>query len=194
MPTLERGFKSWCERSAQATRTELSIEAHAPLAARRLAGHLGAMLLTPSDLPGLPTEILHQLTQKDPHGWSAVSFAVEEHVTIIYNDRNSFGRQSSDIMHELSHIILDHEPSQVILSVDGSIGMRSFDAKQEDEANWLGWTLLLPRPALMHCIRLGLSTAQIAVDYDVSEQLVRYRAGVTGVHRQSRVRRQAGSR
>ena len=60
--------------------------------------------------------------------------------------------------------------------------MRSFDAKQEDEANWLGWTLLLPRPALMHCVHLGLSTAQIAVDYDVSEQLVRYRAGITGVH------------
>jgi Zn-dependent peptidase ImmA (M78 family) len=145
--------------------------------------------LTPNDLRGLPAEILDQLTRKDPHGWSAVSFTVEEQVTIIYNDRNSSGRQSSDIMHELSHIILDHEPSQVILSVDGSLGMRSFDAKQEDEANWLGWTLLLPRPALTRCIYLGLSTAQIAIDYDVSEQLVRYRAGITGVHRQSRVRR-----
>jgi Zn-dependent peptidase ImmA (M78 family) len=194
MPTLERGFKSWCERSALATRTELSIDAHAPLAARRLAGHLGVTLLTPSDLPGLPTEILHQLTHKDPHGWSAVSFAVEGQVTIIYNDRNSSGRQSSDIMHELSHIVLDHDPSQVILSVDGSIGMRSFDAKQEDEANWLGWTLLLPRPALMQCTHLGLSTAQIAVDYDVSEQLVKYRVGITGIHRQSRARGSARSR
>jgi Zn-dependent peptidase ImmA (M78 family) len=194
MPTLERGFKSWCERSALATRRELSIEAHAPLAARGLAAHLGTILLTPGDLTGLPPEILQQLTQKDPNGWSAVSFAVEDEVTIIYNDRNSSGRQSSDIMHELSHIILDHEPSQVILSVDGSIGMRSFDAKQEDEANWLGWTLLLPRPALMHCMHLGFSTAQIAVDYDVSEQLVRYRIGITGVHRQSRVRKKTGSR
>jgi Zn-dependent peptidase ImmA (M78 family) len=194
MPTLERGFKSWCERSALATRKELSIEAHAPLPARRLAAHLGAILLTPSDLPGLPTEILHQLTRKDSHGWSAVSFVFDEQVTIIYNGRNSSGRQSSDIMHELSHIILDHEPSQVILSVDGSIGMRSFDTKQEDEANWLGWTLLLPRPALMHCIHLGFDPAQIAVDYDVSEQLVKYRLGITGVHRQSRVRRQTGSR
>ena len=194
MPTLERGFKSWCERSALATRKELSIEAHAPLAARGLAEHLGTTLLTPGDLTGLPTEVLQQLTQKDPHGWSAVSFAVEDEVTIIYNDRNSSGRQSSDIMHELSHIILDHEPSQVILSVDGSIGMRSFDAKQEDEANWLGWTLLLPRPALMRCMHLGFSTTQIAVDYDVSEQLVRYRTGITGVHRQSRVRRKTGSR
>jgi hypothetical protein len=189
MPTLERGFKSWCERSALATRTELSIEAHAPLSARTLAGHLGVFLLTPGELPGLPTEVLHQLTHKDPHGWSAVSFTVEEQVTIIYNGQNSSGRQSSDIMHELSHIILDHDPSQIILSTDGMIGMRSFDAKQEDEANWLGWTLLLPRPALMHSIHLGRSTAQIASDYDVSEQLVKYRIGITGINRQSRMRR-----
>jgi Zn-dependent peptidase ImmA (M78 family) len=79
----------------------------------------------------------------------------------------------------------------VILSVDGSIGMRSFDAKQEDEANWLGWTILLPRSALMHCTQLGLSTSQIALNYDVSEQLVRYRVGITGIHRESRVRRSA---
>jgi IrrE N-terminal-like domain len=189
MPTLERGFKSWCERSALATRTELSIEAHEPLAARKLAEHLGVSLLTPKELPGLPTGILHQLTHKDPQGWSAVSFVVDAQVTVIYNDRNSSGRQSSDIMHELSHIILDHNPSQVILSVDGQIGMRSFDAKQEDEANWLGWTLLLPRPALVHCIHLGRSAAQIAIDYDVSEQLVKYRTGITGVNRQSRARR-----
>jgi len=189
MPTLERGFKSWCERSALATRTELSIEAHAPLAARKLAEHLGVILLTPMDLADLPDDILEQLTRNDPQGWSAVSFTVDEQVTVIYNERNSSGRQSSDIMHELSHIILDHDPSQVILSVDGQIGMRSFDAKQEDEANWLAWTLLLPRPALMHCIQRGSTTAQIAHEYDVSEQLVKYRSGITGVSRQSRARR-----
>jgi Zn-dependent peptidase ImmA (M78 family) len=189
MATLERGFKSWCERSAVATRTELSIEAHAPLAARKLAEHLSVSLLTPKDIPRLPTDILDQLTRKDPQGWSAVSFAVETEVTVIYNDRNSPARQSSDIMHELSHIILDHDPSQVILSADGQMGMRSFDVRQEDEANWLGWTLLLPRPALMHCLGLGRSTAQIAAEYDVSEQLVKYRTGITGVIRQSRARR-----
>ena len=189
MPTLERGFKSWCERSALATRTELSIEAHVPLAARTLAGHLGVSLLTPGELAGLPTEILHQLMHKDPNGWSAVSFIVDEQVTVIYNDRNSSGRQSSDIMHEFSHIILDYDPSQVILSVDGLLGMRTFDAKQEDEANWLGWTLLLPRPALAHCIRLGRSTAEIAEEFNVSEQLVKYRTGITGISRQTRVRR-----
>lgn len=176
-----------------AIRAELSIEAHGALKARRLAEHLGVGLLTPGLIPELPVDVLEQLTQRDSHGWSAVSFAIGEMNTIIYNGNNSPGRQSSDIMHELSHVILSHEPSQVILSVDSQLAMRTFDAKQEDEANWLGWTLLLPRPALMHCANRRLSTAQIAAEYEVSEQLVAFRSGVTGVHRQTR-RRQGATR
>jgi hypothetical protein len=38
----------------------------------------------------------------------------------------------------------------------------------------------------MHSIHLSRNTAQIAGDYDVSEQLVKYRIGMTGINRQSR--------
>lgn len=191
MATLERGFKSWCERSALAIRAELSIEAHGTLKARDLAEHLGVELFTPESIPGLPADVHEQLTQRDPQGWSAVSFTVDGINTIIFNGNNSRGRQSSDIMHELSHVILNHEPTQVILSMDGQIAMRTFDTKQEDEANWLGWTLLLPRTALMHCTSLQLSPAQIAAEYEVSEQLVNFRSRITGIHRQSRARYQS---
>jgi Protein of unknown function (Hypoth_ymh)/IrrE N-terminal-like domain len=75
-------------------------------------------------------------------------------------------------MHELS-VVLNHEPSQVILSMAGEMAMRNYDGKQEDEANWLGWMLLLPRPALAHCVRMKLTVSQIAEEYEVSEQLVR---------------------
>ena len=64
-----------------------------------------------------------------------MSYTVLDVTTVIYNGKNSKGRQSSDIVHELAHVILDHEPCQGILSMDGEIAMRSFDAKQEDEAN-----------------------------------------------------------
>ncbi len=192
MATLERGFKSWCERSALGIRAELGIEAHLPLKARQLAEHLGVSLLTPGELSGLPEDILTQLMHTDPQGWSAVSFTIANVTTVIYNGRNSRGRQSSDIMHELSHVILNHEPSQVILSVDGEIAMRTYDAKQEDEANWFGWTLLLPRPALTYCVQRRLTTSQIAEEYEVSEQLVKFRRGMTGVDRQTHGRRRTG--
>lgn len=189
MATLERGFKSWCERVASAMRVELKLEQHAPLPARILAAHLAIEIVTPFDLTGLPADILTQLTQTDRSGWSAVSFTVDDVTTIIVNSRHSIGRQSSNIMHELAHVILEHEPSQLILLESGQFAMRSFDAKQEDEANWLGWTLLLPRAALMLCAARHLTPAAIATEYGVSEQLVSFRRHVTGIDMQTRQRR-----
>ena len=94
------------------------------------------------------------------------------------------GRRASDIMHELAHLILSHQPATVVMSQDGSFAMRSYDQAQEDEANWLAWCILLPREALMHCRRLNHSTAQIAEAYDVTETLVNFRLRMTGVESQ----------
>jgi len=116
---------------------------------------------------------------------------VADRVTVIYNPNNSPGRQSSDVMHELAHVVLEHEPSQLILSIKGDIAMRSFNAKQEDEANWLGWTLLLPKVALEQCASQKKHVSQIATDYCVSEQLVAFRRRMTGLDLQARRRRRA---
>jgi Zn-dependent peptidase ImmA (M78 family) len=103
---------------------------------------------------------------------------------VIYNPRHSDGRQASDIAHELAHIILGHTPGKIVLSQDGAMVMRSYDPQQEEEANWLGWTILLPREALAAAVRVGLSTSGIAQRYGVSEQLVEYRIRMTGANRQ----------
>jgi Zn-dependent peptidase ImmA (M78 family) len=181
---LERGFKAWCERMALSLRSELDIAAEAPLAANRLAEHLDITLKTLRDFPEMPGDVVSQLTVADPSGWSAVSFDLGGATTIIHNDRNSAGRQSSDIMHELAHVIRGHEPSQLILSDSFDFAMRSYDSKQEDEANWLGWAILLPRPALGRCADLGMSNKEIALEYTVSEQLVAFRRRITGIDRQ----------
>jgi Zn-dependent peptidase ImmA (M78 family) len=148
-------------------------------------------LWTPSDVPGLSVTAQEQLLVHDPWGWSAISCSVRGQNIVIYNPRHSPGRQASDIAHELAHIILDHEPGKIVLSQDGGMIMRSYDQKQEEEANWLGWTLLLPREALVHAAKAKLTTLQIAERYGVSEQLVEYRLRMTGVNNQFR-RRKAG--
>jgi Zn-dependent peptidase ImmA (M78 family) len=191
MATIERGFKSWCERASLAVRAELGLEPHAPLPARRFADHLDVSLITPSDIKDLPANVLNQLTVVDPSGWSALSIIVARKITIIYNPGNSLGRQSSDVMHELAHVVLEHEPSQLILSMQGDLAMRSFNAKQEDEANWLGWTLLLPKEALQHCVAQKKPISQIATEYCVSEPLVTFRRRMTGVDLQAKRRRRA---
>ena len=73
MATLERGFKSWSERTAASFRRELGLSDDSPLDLRALAEVIGVKLMTPNDLPGVPKEVLQVLLVEDPGGWSAVS-------------------------------------------------------------------------------------------------------------------------
>ncbi len=188
MSTFDRGFKAWAERTALAFRRELKLAAFDPLEPELLAAHLGITLWTPRDIPWLPADVLEQLIETDPWGWSGVSLALNGHGVIIYNPRKSVGRQSSDITHELAHFVLEHQPSTIILSPELDFGMRTFDAKQEDEANWLAWCLLLPREALVKARIRKLSVSEIAQIYAVTETLVNMRMARTGVSSQFKTR------
>ncbi len=178
---LERGFKSWAERTAENFREEVGINSGEPLNPKELASYVGISLWTPKEVPDIPEEVIAQLLEKDPWSWSAVSLQVNGQKIIIYNPRKSEGRQASDIAHEMAHFILEHDPATLIVSPPLDFAMRSFDAKQEDEANWLAWCLLLPREELLHAVCRGFSMERIAAHYGVTETLVNFRLKKTGV-------------
>lgn len=67
--------------------------------------------------------------------------------------------------------------------------MRSFNPKQEDEANCLAWSLLLPREALVRAKKRKLSPVQIAEQYGVIETLVSFRLNTSGVAAQFNAKR-----
>src|SRR5579863_7422351 len=181
MTTLERGFKTWTERTAASIRRELGLGAHQPLDVWSLASFLEVQLKTPKEVAGMPTSVLDQLLVHDPQGWSAVSLTLGEKAIVIYNPQHSKARQASDIAHELSHFVLSHEPAKLVVSPDGQIVMRSYNSKQEEEANWLAWSLLAPREALLHAARQRMPLSEIARSFGVSEALVEYRLSITGV-------------
>jgi len=184
--TLERGFKARAERSSVGLRGELGLSASERLNPHQLAAYLEVGLITPVDVPGMTNDLLHQLLTVDPWGWSAVTIVQGDEALIIFNPRHSEGRQASDITHELSHIILGHQPATMVMSPDGSFVMRSYDQKQEDEANWLAQALLLPREALLMMKRRTATVAEIAAAYGVTEALVQYRLRITGIESQMR--------
>lgn len=182
MATFDRGFKSWAERTSANIRRELDLSPYDRLDVFKLAEFLEVTACTPRDFPGLPSDVLHQLLDHDPWGWSAACLTRHDGtMLLIYNPRKSRGRMASDIAHELAHIILEHKPSTIIFSHDGSFAMRTYDQKQEDEANWLAWSLLLPREALLRAKQNALSAEDTAVMYGVTSQLVHYRMRMTGV-------------
>ena len=179
---FERGFKAWCENTSESMRTKLGLEAYDPIPAYELAKKLGVRVWQLEDVNDLPAETLSHLSSHDGDEWSAVTVSHDGVSVIIVNPRHSVGRTSSDLMHELSHIILHHNAGQTF--VIGDLMMREYDEKQEAEADWLAGALLLPRRALEYIKYNHISNDDAYDNYRVSSQLYNYRCRMTGVNRQ----------
>lgn len=179
-----RGFKSRCANLSTQFRLELGLHKYDPLLPHALAEHLGVQLLEPTDIAGLSQSALRQL-RKDRDAWSAVTVSSGGHDVVIYNSSHIKGRQSSDIMHELSHLILGHKPIEMMLfSEETDIVLREYDHAPEEEASWLAGCLLLPREALFYIRSNNMDERQTCEIYCVSRRLLVYRMDITGINRQ----------
>lgn len=183
---LKRGFKANAERISNNFREELGLEIHAPLCAFELANHLDIEVISPEIL-GLNDKDLDVLMGdfKKSSGWSALTMKNSDNKKlIIHNIRMSDARQQSDIMHELAHIICNHE----IIIPDSHIlpdYMRYYDKYQEAEAEYLGSCLQFSRECLIWALTHGnMSKQEIASNYTASKQMVNFRINTTGINKQ----------
>ncbi len=180
---MERGFKTRCEEMSRSLRIGLGLYPASPLSAEQLASYLGVYLWSVEDL-GLPPADVTQLAHNDPDSWSAITVSASGRDAIILNPNHRRGRYSSDVMHELAHLLLGHEPSAVFFAGEENLALRGFNQAAEEEANWLAGALLLPRDALVR-LRLQKRPREVACDeYGVSERMLEFRLRVTGVERQ----------
>ena len=113
---------------------------------------------------------------------SACTFEIDGRSVIVYNPIRSEPRRRSDIAHELSHLLLEHDLTE-IREVAG-VPFRTCRADQEEEATNLGGTLLLPRPLLLRAVARGMGPDEVAADYGVTIEMARFRLNTTGVARQ----------
>lgn len=180
-----RGFKSWCERVALQQRTELSLRPEDPLDPMALAGHLGVAVWTAEQVPGLDPAHLGVLVEKDPDSWSAITLCTGVKDLIIVNPAHGGGRRASDIMHEIAHILIGHDPARVDVTEDGLLILSSYDKQQEEEAKWLSGCLLLPREALLLIRRRKMDPETAARTYGVSDQMLTFRQRVLNLVPQS---------
>jgi Zn-dependent peptidase ImmA (M78 family) len=91
-------------------------------------------------------------------------------------------------MHELAHVKLGHTPSRVEVSKTGLMLLGDFSEEQEQEADWYGAALLVPREGLVQMRAQKASVENIAEFYGVSEVLCAWRLRMTGVDLQMRRR------
>lgn len=183
---MRRGFKSECEELAITKRKELGLSANVRLPARTLLRSVGAMITTPSLIPGIEPEDLDQLTETDEGSWSALTTMFDGIPIVIHNDAHGVRRQESNLHHEAAHILCGHEPCH--LQRVGSMTFRTFDEEAEKEASWLAGCLHLPRVALISALRAGRSDDEISTAFVASAEMVAFRRRLTGVDRQLRTR------
>ena len=187
---MERGFKTRCEEMSRSLRAELGLIPVAPLPAEQLASYLGVYIWSVEDL-GLASEDIVQLVDNDPDSWSAITVSAASKDAIILNPNHRRGRFSSDVMHELAHLLLGHDPSIMFFTGQENVALRGFNKDAEEEANWLAGALLLPRDALVRLCAKN-SPKEVACDeFGVSKQMLAFRMRVTGVERQLSRRRKA---
>ena len=175
-PALRRGFKTEAEEYAREFRTELRLEEDAPLCPRKLAELLAIPLLPLSIHQATFPEEVRCLHGKERPAFSAATVFNGSRKAIVYNDANTPGRQANDIAHELAHGILGHPPRPPL----SESGCRNFDLQLEQEASFLGPTLLVPKPAALRILWRGLSLGQAAQEYGVSESVIRMQLNLTG--------------
>ena len=180
---MERGFKTRCEEMSRSLRTELGLGSDAPLPAEQLASYLGVYVLSVDHLGLSPTDA-KQLLHYDSESWSAITVSAAGKDAIIVNPHHRRGRYSSDVMHELAHLLLGHEPSTVFFAGQENLALRGFNKTAEDEANWLAGTLLLPRDALVRSRAKGCPMEMACDEFGVSRQMLEFRMRMTGVERQ----------
>lgn len=178
---LRRGFKSQCERRSAEIRKSLGLSHDGPLHGADLARQSSVTVWSERDVAGLSASDLQQLTVVDGPSWSAFTLRIGNQHLIVFNSSQSPPRQNSVIMHELAHIVLGHELHSASLTDDGHLIPSNYSQDQEDEADWLGGTLLLPRPALLRIRRDGLSDAAAMNKFQASEEMLKWRFRMTGV-------------
>lgn len=174
-------FISWVERQAQTMRRRLFLPPLAPLNPYKLAAKMHAQIFLPADIPGMSTADLTQLLQTDPDAWSAGSIRLPNgEVAIALNSTHHENRKRATLMEELSHVHLNHTPSQLIL-IDGGPAVRSFKKTQETEAYWVGSAALLPSAALQDARSKAINRDTLRGIYTVSLALIGFRERVTGI-------------
>lgn len=184
MSQLRRGFKTWCENAAASYRRDLGLDRAAPLDPLVLARHLNIVVWSPAEIPGIKKDVLNHLTVIDPDSWDAVTIRSDSVIAVILNSASERGRRNNSLAHELSHIILEHEPAHVFHTPDGHMMMNEYNAVHEEEANCLAGALLLPREALLKALKAGQGDSAMARYFGVSVDLLRMRRNTTGINRQ----------
>lgn len=183
------GFKKEAEDLAIAVRIAMGLGWRDCLDPRALAKHVGVPVYELTELVavGMPEDSLRHLLGRGKSEFSAALFQRNGTKLIVANPVHSRGRQASNIVHEVAHLLLEHEPAEAVIEA----GCRRWDAMMEREADWLAGELLVPRQAALDIARRDMDVGACAQHFGVSVAMMNWRLNHSGARKQAERERAA---
>lgn len=115
---------------------------------------------------------------RNGYAWSGISLPCEGGgAIVIYNGGHSLERVRATLMEEFFHLRLGHPPT--ILRIYNGDAIRTYNKKVERQAYESGAAALLPFKHLKAMADAGATALEIARHFEVSEDLVLFRAKLT---------------
>lgn len=177
---MERGFKAEARRLAAEIRREVALGDDVAFDPWALAELYGIPVYALCELPefGCSARAIDQLSSGPI--FSAALVPLGSARLIIENDKHALVRRRASMAHEMSHLVLEHEFLEAILTDDGC---RNWDRASEAEATWLAGEILVPFEAAKRAALAGVTDELVARTYGVSPAYARMRMNVTGVRK-----------
>lgn len=170
----------WVERKGSNLRRMLNLQLLQPLDPFQLAQKMNVKVFLPSDVLNLPLEDFTHLLEVDSKGWSAGTKQLPNgEFFIIINPNHLETRKRATLMEELSHIYLDHKPSEFILH--NGLAFRTYKKTVENQAYWVGSSALVPKNVLEIARAKNITREYVAEKFVVSVPLVKFRENITGI-------------
>jgi len=165
---MKRGFKTMAKELALEVRREIDLGADVPFEPHALAKLYGIQVLRISDLG---------LSATESTAFSGALIATGTGQLIVENDSHSPARCKMTVSHEMSHVVLEHSFSTLIVD---SAGCRDLIGDQEGEAAFLAGELVLPSDAAIQLAFRNATDEEVALHFGISVEAARWRMNVSG--------------
>lgn len=175
--SLRRGFKSRANQISLRLRRSQGLSPEAPIDLAIIAARLKIEIVPLTSFATEHPKAVRHLSRIDTGAFSAATLHVDSaRRIIVHNDTHDHRRQRNNIAHELAHVLLGHP---FTFPIDAS-GCRNLDRDIEDEASWLGPTILVSDEAALHIVRKAFDNEAACTMYGVSLPLLRMRINASG--------------
>lgn len=179
---FKHGFKKQAEDCGLKIREEMGLSKFSPLDAFALAKYKNIPVFTFDEIL---CDLEYERTLLNNHPSFSALYTINRHgqKIILYKNTDSSARQQSNMMHEISHILLEHSIPENLLMLANKFGLTYNNELQENEAKFLGGCLQLTIPSLFASLKKNMTYQEIAEKYFASIEMVNYRINISGVQK-----------